>query len=181
MGRNAPHRERRTERPFPRRHERNARAWAQGATYAAPENRERRTENGTPLRGDGRSRCTNDSPRKSTNFLFPQRRKRRREPLGLHRSLCGFAADRARRPPVRALSVSWSPCPSPVYRALLHLLNLLHLLLGCPCHSVVLVGTSQTYRGCRENFSLPGRGAAPHSQASKLLNFQTSKNASCVR
>ena len=28
MGRNAPHRERRTERPFPRRHERNARAWA---------------------------------------------------------------------------------------------------------------------------------------------------------
>ena len=60
--------------------------------------------------------------------------------FGLHRSLCGFAADRDRRPPFRALSVSWTPCPSPVYRALLHLLNLLYLLwkLGFPCTALYL-------------------------------------------
>ena len=66
------------------------------------------------------------------------------------------------RPSSSRLFVSQSPRPPPVYRALLHLLNLLNLLLGRACHSVVLVGTSQTCRGCRENFSLPGCGAAPH-------------------
>ena len=108
MGRNAPHRERRTERPFPRRHERNARAWA------------------------------------------------------LHRSAYGLTTV-----PIPCVAVpSWKIellfmtfHPSPACRALLHLL---YLLLGRPCHSVVLVGTSQTCRGCRENFSLPGCGAAPH-------------------
>ena len=30
-------------------------------------------------------------------------------------------------------------------------------------YRVVLCGTSQTCRGCRENFSLPGCGAAPHT------------------
>ena len=33
--------------------------------------------------------------------------------FGLHRSLCGFAADRDRRPPFRALSVSQESHPSP--------------------------------------------------------------------
>ena len=39
------------------------------------------------------------------------------------------------------------------------LLNLFNLL----CAFAPYLGTSQTCRGCRENFSLPGRGAAPHS------------------
>ena len=57
-----------------------------------------------------------------------------------------------------------SPLPSVArLRALLNLLHLLNLLLG------VLIGTSQTCRGYRENFSLPGRGAAPHSQSANLL------------
>ena len=34
-------------------------------------------------------------------------------------------------------------------------------------------GTSQTCRGCRENFSLPGCGAAPHIQLSYLLICQS--------
>ena len=34
-------------------------------------------------------------------------------------------------------------------------------------------GTSQTCRGCRENFSLPERGAAPHIQLSYLLICQS--------
>ena len=51
---------------------------------------------------------------------------------------------------------SGRPCrPSPA-GALLHLLNLL-------CAFASPSGTSQTCRGCRENFSLPGRGAAPHT------------------
>ena len=33
-----------------------------------------------------------------------------------------------------------------------------------------LSGTSQTCRGCRENFSLPGRGAAPHIPISQSPN-----------
>ena len=41
-------------------------------------------------------------------------------------------------------------------------------------YSIVLVGTSQTCRGCRENFSLPGRGAAPHTfQSSNHQTFQS--------
>ena len=35
--------------------------------------------------------------------LGPQRRKGGANRFGLHRSLCGFAADRDRRPPFRAL------------------------------------------------------------------------------
>ena len=35
------------------------------------------------------------------------------------------------------------------------------------------IGTSQTCRGCRENFSLPGCGAAPHIQLSYLLICQS--------
>ena len=37
--------------------------------------------------------------------------------------------------------------------AFLNLLNLLYLLCGLRV----------AFRGCRENFSLPGRGAAPHT------------------
>ena len=37
-------------------------------------------------------------------------------------------------------------------------------------------GTSQTCRGCRENFSLPGRGAAPHSQSANLLISQSANS-----
>ena len=57
---------------------------------------------------------------------------------------------------------SGRPCrPSPA-GALLHLLNLL-------CAFASPSGTSQTCRGCRENFSLPGRGAAPHTFQSLIL------------
>ena len=34
---------------------------------------------------------------------------------------------------------------------------------AAPCPIASPVGTSQTCRGCRENFSLPGRGVAPHT------------------
>ena len=40
-------------------------------------------------------------------------------------------------------------------------------------------GTSQTCRGCREDFSLPGRGAAPHSQSANLPISQ-SANSLCA-
>ena len=49
-------------------------------------------------------------------------------------------------------------------------------LLICPiCPIASPVGTSQTCRGCRENFSLPGRGAAPHT-----LPISQSSNPLCV-
>ena len=41
------------------------------------------------------------------------------------------------------------------------------------------IGTSQTCRGCRENFSLPGRGAAPHTLPI-LLSLPLSNQSACA-
>ena len=41
------------------------------------------------------------------------------------------------------------------------------------------IGTSQTCRGCRENFSLPGRGAAPHTLPI-LLSLPLSNQLACA-
>ena len=41
----------------------------------------------------------------------------------------------------------------------------------------MFLGTSQTCRGCRENFSLPGRGAAPHTLQSPNSLFHPTPQA----
>ena len=51
---------------------------------------------------------------------------------------------------------------------------------AAPCPTVSPVGTSQTCRGCRENFSLPGRGAAPHIFQSSNQLISQSANFLCV-
>ena len=58
--------------------------------------------------------------------LGPQRRKGSANSFGLHRSLCGFAADRARRPPFRAWSISrevYPRCPAGAFKSLVSVLR----------------------------------------------------------
>ena len=75
--------------------------------WRAPENGEQRTEragakrqtfhgHGTPLRGDGWAVMSGENGNRKDARVGANR-------FGRHRSLCGFAADRDRRPPFRAL------------------------------------------------------------------------------
>ena len=133
--------------PFPRKHK--GRLWRPG---------ERRTENRACRREapnlprpqsarqarDRRSRCANFQASKLPNF--PQRRTRPRSgdtgdsgdtgaPLrGVKQTVLQSGGSRRPRGPMRPIGPTASP-----------------------------LGTSQTCRGCRENFSLPGCGVAPHT------------------
>ena len=84
-----------------------------------------------------------------------------RRPAGALRSL--FSVLRAALPTLpRRGSPASLESPVRLRIAFWHVANLL-------CAFASPSGTSQTCRGCRENFSLPGRGAAPHSFRS-LIN-----------
>ena len=95
-----------------------------GGVTAAPENRERRTENRARDK-----RATDGAVGTMLTAPFPRRHKRPNRRCRRFR--------RCRSAPAGRLTKPLAP------------------------HSPI--GTSQTCRGCRENFSLPGRGAAPHT------------------
>ena len=113
---------------------------------------EQRTENRTPLRATGEAVVPITVRENLQTFFSRKDAKGGANRFGLRRSLCGYAADRDRRPPVRALPFLGNFIRRP-NGALLYLLNLLHLLLGRP--SDIRRSFPQRRKGRREPLRAP--------------------------